>query len=171
MNCESLETRQLLSIGQPGFAAGVLANPAISAAMFSVPATVSNFTAPSIININIEFGTFGGLNQIQIVVSESGPIFRHARHVARRRRPVAGIVSTGKTGIGNNVTGSIFPSDPISGSSITPLNPSVTSSTNTPGGPPVALVPPPLAPLAVHLGSSTTPATTQSNSTMISLRR
>ena len=40
---------------------------------------------------------------------------------------------------------------------------------NTPGGPPVQLIPPPLPPLVVHLTASTTPATNQSNSTLLSV--
>ena len=53
--------------------------------------------------------------------------------------------------------------------SITPLNPNLTSSVNTPGGPPVQLIPPPLPPLVVHLTASTAPATNQSNSTLLSI--
>jgi hypothetical protein len=42
LQCESLETRQLLSIGQTGLAAGVLVNPSAASAQIAVPAIVSN---------------------------------------------------------------------------------------------------------------------------------
>lgn len=52
--------------------------------------------------------------------------------------------------------------------SITPLNPGTTSSANTTVGQVVYVVPPPLLPLAVHLGTSMAPATSQSNSVVLS---
>ena len=167
LNCEPLESRQLLSIGQTGLAAGVLVNPFAASAQLSVPAIVSNDAPPSYFNIEIEFGTLGGLNQIQIVFLGSAPVFSPTPASSsggggpgtgnRERQPQA----TARPGL-IPTTGS------TSNFSITPLNPSLTSVTNPPGGLRSALVPPPLAPLAVHLGTSATPATTISNSTLIS---
>ena len=50
LHCEPLETRQLLSVGQTGLAAGVLVNPSAASAQISVPASVSNPTPPSYLN-------------------------------------------------------------------------------------------------------------------------
>ena len=58
LQCESLESRQLLSIGQTGLAAGVLVNPSAANGQVSVPAIVSNYNAPSYQTIEIEFGTY-----------------------------------------------------------------------------------------------------------------
>ena len=169
LQCESLETRQLLSIGQTGLAAGVLANPSAASAQIAVPAIVSNYNAPSYATIEIEFGTYGGLNQIEIAFYGGTPIFSPT--------------PTSSSGGGNSGLGSLsgnsantqsgfgLSSTSTSGSAITPLNPTLTSSTtttmSTPGAP-VYLVPPPLAPLAVHLGPGASPTTAITNSTLIS---
>jgi hypothetical protein len=162
LNCEYLESRQLLSVGQSGLAAGMLANPSAVSAQIFIPATVSNFAPPSFFLIEIEFGTFGGLNQIQTTSFGSSPLF-----APTPGSPLgalggsSGNSSNSQTGLGLNVGTTTNPS-------ITPLNPSATSITNV-GGATVFVVPPPLAPLpVVHLGTSSVPATTQSNSTMIS---
>jgi hypothetical protein len=169
LHCESLETRQLLSIGQTGLAAGVLVNPSAANGQISVPAIVSNYNAPSYATIEIEFGTFGGLNQIQIIFSGGTPVFSPT--------PISSFGGGGSeigslTGItGNTQSGFGLGSASTSGSSITPLNPTLTSSTSTstitPAAP-VYLVPPPLAPLAVHLSPSASPTTAITDSTLIS---
>lgn len=174
LQCESLETRQLLSIGQTGLAAGVLVNPSVANLQISVPAIVSNANASSYATIEIQFGTFGGLNQIQVVFYGGGPIFSPT--------PISSSSGSG-SGLGtlsgtpsNTTTGNTSgPSSLGSFStftpSITPLNPTLTStastSTSTPAAP-VYLVPAPLAPPAVHLGSSASPVTAITNSTLIS---
>src|SRR6202035_3854710 len=77
---------------------------------------------------------------------------------------------TGSTGnTGNYSSGNTLTSGSTSRLSITPLNPNVTSSTNTPGAPPVLLIPPPLPPPVIHLTASTAPATNQSNTTLLSI--
>ncbi len=165
LHCEPLESRQLLSIGQTGLAAGVLVNPFAGIAQLSVPAIVSNDAPPSYLNIEIEFEALGGLNQIQIVFLGSAPVFSPTpASSSGGSGPGLGTVSGSP---GNSSNGLITTTGSTSNFSITPLNPSLTPVTNPPGAP-VYLVPPPFAPLAVHLGASATPATTISNSTMIS---
>jgi hypothetical protein len=172
LQCEPLETRQLLSVGQSGFAAGAVLNTAPIAFPIPVAAQVSSPTPPTISVIDVEFGSLSGVVQLQIIVFGSGAVFAPVQ-----ASPTVGSGfglgtldggPTGNANSGSGTTGSLFPTNSTLTPSITPLNPSVTSSTNTPGGPPVALVPPPLVALAVHLGSSNAPATNQSNSTLIS---
>jgi hypothetical protein len=167
LHCEHLESRQLLSLGQTGLAAGLLANPSVGGSQLAIPATVSNFTQSNYV-LEINYGTFGGLNQIQIVILGSAPLFSPTP-TSSSSGAGSSLGTTGGSsgGSGNSQTGLSFATGTTSTSAITPLNPSVTSSTNTPSAP-VYVVPPPLAPLAVHLGSSTAPATAQSNSTLIS---
>jgi hypothetical protein len=169
LHCESLETRQLLSIGQTGLAAGVLVNPAAASAQISVPAIVSNYNAPSYATIEIEFGSFGGLNQIQIAFLGTAPVFSPIP-TSSSGGSGSGLGSLSGTS-GNAQSGFGLTSTPTTGSAITPLNPTLTSSTTTSAitpGVPVYLVPPPLAPLAVHLGPSASPTTAITDSTLIS---
>jgi hypothetical protein len=171
LQCEPLESRQLLSVGQSGLAAGAVQNTAPIAFPIPVAAQVSSPTPVTISVIDVEFGSLSGVVQLQIIVFGSGGVFAPVQ-----ASPTVGSGSglgtlggpTGNTNGGSGTTGSLFPTNSTITPSITPLNPGVTSSVNTPGGPPVALVPPQLVALAVHLGSSIAPATNQSNSTLIS---
>jgi hypothetical protein len=174
LHCEPLESRQLLSVGQSGFAAGAIPNPAISAPQISVPAQVYSPASASVSVIDINYGSLSGVFQLQVIVFNSGPVFSPTSAPSfggggSGLGTLIGTTSNSNSLSSNSTTGSLLTTsltpNPLS---ITPLNPSVTSSTNTAGGPPVFLVPPPLAPLAVHLGASTAPATTISNSTLIS---
>jgi hypothetical protein len=167
LNCESLESRQLLSIGQTGLAAGILVNPSVASSQLSIPATVSNFNPPSYLNAEIQFGTFGGLNSVQVVFFGSGPLFAPTPTPSSSGGSSFSLGTLGgNSGSGNSQTGLTFTSGT---SSITALNPGATSITNTNSpGSVVFVVPPPLAPLPVHLGASTAPTTAQSNSTFIS---
>ena len=77
--------------------------------------------------------------------------------------------SSGSSSSNSGTTGSVLSSgSALNTVSITPLNTSATSSTNTTAGQVVYVVPPPILPPAVHLGASTAPATSQSNSTLLS---
>jgi hypothetical protein len=167
LRCETLESRQLLSLGQTGFAAGMLATPAVSSAQVSIPAIVSTFNSPSYANVEIVIGTFGGLNQIQISSQTGGgPLFSPTPSSSSGSGFSLGTLN-GTSSNGSSSTGLTSNSETTSSSAITPLNPSATSGTNTTASQ-VYVVPAPLAPLAVHLGSSTAPATAQTNSTLIS---
>jgi hypothetical protein len=161
---------------------------AAPAAQLAVPAQVFN-PAPSSTSVaNSEFGTLAGVIQLQIIVFGAGGIFSQSFPGSPVFSPTPtapfggsglelgslngiagtnnnGIVGTNNSGVGNSATEVIFPTAIL----ITPLNPNVTSSVNTPGGPPVILVAVvPLAPLVIHLSPSAAPATNQSNSTLIS---
>jgi len=171
IHCEPLENRQLLSVGQSGFAAGALLNAANTAAQIPVSAQV--FTPPqaTFSVIDVEFGSLSGVIELQFIVFGNAGAFSPTQAPSSAGSGSAlGTLggSNGTSNSGSGTTGSLFPASSNFNPSITPLNPSVTSSTNTPGGPPVALVPLPLTALPVHLGTSTTPATNQSNSTLIS---
>jgi hypothetical protein len=174
LQCEPLESRQLLSVGQTSLAVGVLVNPSVASSQLSIPAIVSNFDPNAFLGIEIEFGAFGGLNQIQIAFLGTSPVFAPTS-TSSFGGSGSGFGLGTLTGIsdnsggGNSQAGQALNSGTTSTLLITPLNPNVTSSMNTPGGPPVILVPPPLAPLPVHLGASTLPATNLSDSTLISL--
>jgi hypothetical protein len=180
LNCEPLESRQLLSVGQSGFGTGAAMAAAAPAAQLAVPAQVFNPAPSSISAAGIEFGTLAGVSQLQIIVFGAGGIFSQSFSGSPVFSPtptapfggsglelgsLSGIAGTNNNGIGNSETAVIFPTTELL---ITPLNPNVTSSVNTPGGPPVILVIVPLAPLVIHLSPSTAPATNQSNSTLIS---
>ena len=174
--CEALESRQLLSAGNTGLVAAAM--PALTAAQaqFAAPPSFSSFGTNAF--SSGQFGTFSAANQSPIIVVVFGTI-SFTFNVGSIAAPT-GLGSSG-SGIGalpsnsgngaSNASGNAPTSGALStsGPSITPLNPNVTSSTNTPGGPPVLLVPPPLPPLVVHLTASTAPATNQSNSTLISI--
>ena len=56
-----------------------------------------------------------------------------------------------------------------SSTSITPLNPNATSATSTSSVTPVLIVPPPLAPIAIHLGASVSPVTLQAINSPLAL--
>lgn len=174
--CESLENRQLLSIGQPGLASGVLASPLFANPHLFSPVAVSNFVAPSSFNIEIQFGSFGGQTQIEVFFFGGGTLFSPTPASSPGGGGAVSSLGTlgGSSGGSGNVSGSGSSSTGVglvtastSNPSITPLNPSAASATNTPSAP-VYVVPPPVALPAVHLGSSAAPATAQSNSTMIS---
>jgi len=172
LHCEPLENRQLLSVGQAGFAAGAVLSTANMAPQIPVQVQIFNPAQASVSVIDVEVGSLSGVIQLQIIVFGSNPVFSPspASSSAGSGSGLGALGgSTGNSNSGSGTTGSLFPTSSTFNPSITPLNPNVTSSTNTPGGPPVALVPPQLAALAVvHLGSSTAPATNQSNSTLIS---
>jgi hypothetical protein len=175
--CESLESRQLLSVGNTGLVSAAM--PALSAtqAQFAAPPVFSSFGATGL--SSGQFGAFSAVNQSPIIVVVFGVVpfsFSGGSNLAQtsssgQSGSGSGIGSlTGITGnSGSSTGGNTLTSGATSGQSITPLNPSVTSSTNTPGGPPVILVPPPLPPVVVHLTVSTPPATNQSNTTLLSI--
>jgi hypothetical protein len=175
LNCEPLESRQLLSVSQMGAAAG----SAMPAAQLAVPAQIFNTALPSAPVVEVEFGSIAGVNQLQVVFFGVNGISSQTVGTDSVFSPTptasfsgsgiglgnaSGIAGINNSGIGNNATGVILPTTFL----ITPLNPNLTSSTNTPGGPPAILVIVPLAPLVVHLGASSAPATAQSNSTLLS---
>jgi hypothetical protein len=167
LQCEPLESRQLLSVGQAGFAASA----ATIAPQIPVQAQVFNPAQASVSVIDVEFGSLSGVVQLQIIVFGNGAIFSPTPAPSSPGSgPALGTLSgtSGNSNVGSGTMGSLLPTNSPSNPSITPLNPSVTSSTNTPGGPPVALVPVQIAALPVHLSSSAVPATNQSNSTLIS---
>ena len=180
LNCELLESRQLLSIGQPGLASGLLLNSPLVSGQPSVPVAVASFT-PAISNVStgfsvqIIFATMGNLNfEIaffgggQLFSPTPGPSFASggggsspggggfSLGTLPGSLGNSGTGSLGITGNGTGQTGFGLNLGSTSTSSITPLNPAATSILNTPGSP-VYVVPPPLAALAVHLGSSTGP--------------
>ena len=64
--CEHLESRQLLSIGQTGPAAGVLASRSVPAAQFASPPAASSVGVSSDSSSAAKFGTPGGLNDAQV---------------------------------------------------------------------------------------------------------
>jgi hypothetical protein len=182
LNCEPLESRQLLSVGQSGFAAGA----AMPAAQLAVPAQVFNAAPRSAPVVEIEFGSIAGVNQLQVIIFGVNGISSQTVGGGSVFSPTptapfggsglgmgsesgiaginSGISGINNSGIGNNATGVILPTTLL----ITPLNPNVTSSMNTPGGPPVILVVVPLTTFVVHLGASSAPATAQTNSTLLS---
>ena len=193
LQCELLESRQLLSIGQPGLASGLLLSSPFAGGHLSVPAAVSNFASTSSnvssnasgFSVQIVFASFGGLN-LEIAFFGGGQLFSPTPGPSFS--PAGGGSSSGGSGfslgtlpgsLGNSGTGSLGITGDGTGqtgfglnlgsstASITPLNPAASSILNTPGAP-VYVVPPPLAALAVHLGASTAPATAISNSTLIS---
>ena len=171
LRCESLESRQLLSVGQSGFAATAVLGTAATTPPIPVAAQVYNPASVNVEVFNVEFGSLSGVIQMQIVVFGNGAIFSPTPAPSS---PGSGsglgtlTGTSGNSNSGSGTTGSLFPTSSPSNPSITPLNPSVTSSTNTPGGPPVALVPLQIVALPVHLSPSAAPATNQSNSTLIS---
>jgi hypothetical protein len=174
LHCESLENRQLLSIGQTGLAAGLLVNPSVTSAQISISAPASSVVPAGAVSIEINIGTLAGLNQVEIFVAGGGPTFAPTSTASAGNGGSA--VGTLSGSSGNSVTGLTLTSATTSSPSITPLNPNATSSTATStnaatattGGQPIYVVPPPLAPAVVHLGASTAPATSQSNSTLMS---
>jgi hypothetical protein len=183
--CEALESRQLLSVGNTGLVAAAM--PALTAnqAHLAAPPSFSSFGTTGF--SPGQFGTFAAANQSPIIVVVFGGLsFSFNGGSVAAPTVSTGLSSSGSdfgtlagiTGNGGNSTsgdtltsGALSPSETIS---VTPLNPNVTASTNTPGGPPVQLVlvqlvPPPLPPLVVHLNASTVPATNISDSTFISI--
>jgi hypothetical protein len=177
--CESLESRQLLSVGNTGLVSAAV--PALSAAQahFAAPPIFSSFGTSGF--SSGQFGTFAAVNQSPIIVFAVVGIVPISFNGGSIQAPTSSGLGgsgselgalTGNSGnSGNNTSGNTLTSGAVStsGPSITPLNPSVTSSTNTPGGPPVIVVPPPLPPLVVHLTASTAPATNQSNTALLSI--
>ena len=166
LHCEPLETRQLLSIGQTGLAAGVLLNPsAASAADFRSGDRSPITTPPSYLTIEIEFGTYGGLNQIQIIFSAAAPVFSPTPASSSGGSGSGLGTLSGTSGNSNSAQRHDGIQSFSSSTDFQRLDhsaepePDIEHDTNTPGAP-VYLVPPPLAPLAVHLGPSAAPATT-----------
>jgi hypothetical protein len=177
--CESLESRQLLSLGNSGLVAAGIPPLSTAQAQFAAPPIFSSFGntgfSPG------QFGTFAAQNQSPIIVIVVGVLpfsFNGGSNFAPTSSTglggngsAIGTLAGNSGNSGNNNSGNTLTSGPVSTSvpSITPLNPNLASSTNTPGGPPVQLIPPPLPPLVVHLTASTAPATNQSNSTFLSV--
>ena len=75
LRCESLESRQLLSVGQGGFVASAILNSAVTAAQISASPVVSNQSSASTSVIEINYGSFSGISQIQIVFLGSTSAF------------------------------------------------------------------------------------------------
>jgi hypothetical protein len=163
LHCEPLETRQLLSIGQTSLGASVLASPTTAFALVSAPVAVSNSTPSGLPNSSVSgVATSDGQSPIVSVGTANStnsanvPIF------------VTGNANGNEVNGGDNVAGF----SPLTSSTITPLNPTDTSSTASSTEPQpdvtVFVIPPPLAPPVLQLGPSTTPTTTVSNSTSLS---
>src|SRR5271156_3847023 len=82
LNCELLESRQLLSIGQPGLANGLLLSSPFASGHLSVPAAVSNFSSiasnvssnASGFNVQIVFASLGSFN-FEIAFFGGGQLF------------------------------------------------------------------------------------------------
>jgi hypothetical protein len=175
--CESLESRQLLSVGNTGLVPAAV--PALGVPHVQVAAAPPNFSSIGTTGLSPgQVGALSAVNQSSIVIVVVGinPFSFNSTSIFVPTTATA--LGGNGSGMGaltdnssNNSTGTTLTSNAVTPSeqSITPLNPNVTSSTNTPGGPPVFLVPPPLPPLVVHLTASTVPATNQSNSTALSL--
>ena len=66
LRCEHLESRQLLSIGQTGLAAGVLASHSVPAAQVASPPAASSVGVSSDSSSAAKFGTPGSLNDGQV---------------------------------------------------------------------------------------------------------
>lgn len=182
LHCETLESRQLLSVGQGALTAAALPN-------FTVPMTapvVFALPASSYLNITIEFGSFAGLNQFQINLSSASnlsssfggsqffgpaPTFGAAASgissnpVSSPIGTTVGAASTGAstgnllTPLGTTLTPNL---------AITPLNPAATSFTTAETSTPAYVVPPPLQAPAMHLTASSAPVTNINSSTAIS---
>jgi len=192
LGCEPLENRQLLSVGQASLGALALSNPVAAQTQIAVPTTFFGNAPTGFMAIDIEIGTISGLSQIQIsfvgggtgilfslgegqVFSSSfggGEVFSPSPSSAFSDSGPgfgAGNGSLGTSGIGS-VGGNVFnasPSPTSTTTSITPLNPSLPAGKGSSSGAPVYVVPPPLAPIAVHLGSSVAPVTAQPFSSML----
>jgi hypothetical protein len=175
--CESLESRQLLSVGNTGLVSAAV--PALSAAQaqFAAPPVFSSLATNGL--SSGQFAALSAVNQSPIIVVVFGVVpfsFSGGSNLAQTSSSGQGGSGSGigtlnglTSNSGNSTSGITLTSGSATSQSITPLNPTVTSSTNTPGGPPVILVPPPLPPVVVHLTASTPPATNQSNSTLLSI--
>ena len=125
--------------------------------------------------VDVEIGTFSGLSQIQISFFGGGgssslffsgdEFFASFPSVAMGGNDAGngsgmGSLGSNANSVASGNPGVTSPSSPIT-TSITPLNPSLTA-TQTPGSiTPVFIVPPPLPPIVVHLGSSVSPVTEQ----------
>jgi hypothetical protein len=161
--CELLESRQLLSIGQASLGAGVLGSPSTATTLVSVSAAVSDLV-PSSFSNGTEFGftTSGDLNPIGSLGTPTLPNSANASIF------VQGDVNGNSVNAGDNAAGLSL----LSNTAISPLNASLTSSITSSTEPQpdvtVFVIPPPLAPAAVHLGPSTAPPLAVSNSTTIS---
>ena len=173
--CESLESRQLLSVGNTGLVPAAV--PALGVPHVQVAAAPPNFSSIGSTGLSPgQVGALSAVNQSSIVIVVVGVLpfsFNSGSILAQTSSSGLGGSGSGMGALtgntGNSTSGNTLTTGSTSGLSITPLNPNVTSSTNTPGGPPVLLIPPPLPPLVVHLTASTTPATNQSNSTLLSI--
>jgi hypothetical protein len=185
LNCEGLESRQLLSIapgGSPtGAAAPLFMNPA---QVLTLPVVV-NVPAGSFATIQFEFGSFSGFSAIQFNIYGGGGYSSFFGTVpAAASAPSApaygpglgsltGLTNTGLTSgsasSGSNI-GNLLPATTPSTTNlaITPLNPNVTSISTTPGLNPVYVVPPPIQPVAVHMTASASPVTNIAFSTLLS---
>jgi len=142
--------------------------------------------------VNVEIGTLSGLSQIQIsfVGGSTGfsfsfseaQIFSSSFGGDEVFSPSPASISTdgglgsgagngslggsGNGSLGGNIVGT-GPGSTSTTTSITPLNPSLTAGRGSSSGTPVIVVPPPLSSIAVHLGASAAPVTTQPFSSML----
>ncbi len=175
LRCEPLESRQLLSVAQASLGALGVSNPIVAQTQISIPTAFHGFSAPGFTAVDVEIGTFSGLSQIQITFFGGGgsssllfsgdeffPSFPSVAFDGSGVGNGSGMGSLGSNAnsVASGNPGVTSPSSPIT-TSITPLNPSLTA-TQTPGSiTPVFIVPPPLPPIVVHLGSSVSPVTEQ----------
>jgi hypothetical protein len=156
----------------------VLGSSAAIVSPTPAPAAVSNLSTNGTVTIQINLAFFGGQSEVEILYFGSPSNFVSP---SQGSSPGGGgslsIGTLGSSGTGSSGSGSSGGSGnsgqtglltSTTSPSITPLNPTSNSLTNNTPATPVYVVPAPLAPLAVHLGSSTAAATSQSNSTLIS---
>jgi hypothetical protein len=186
LQCEALETRQLLSVGQGSIAPNVLpvaASPA--AAMFAQNVSIGN-AATNVATYTITFQTFYGITFIPInfggaggftggynpgtVFGPSSPSGSIGGGVGSD--PVSSPIGTtvGTTSVNSPSTNpftSATPS-PFTNSSITALNPAADQSATNPILPPAFVLLPPVVPVVVHFAPSVSPVTNIANSTAMS---
>ncbi len=186
LQCEALETRQLLSVGQGSLAPNVLpfaATPA--AAIYAPPVSVGN-AATNFATFAITFQTFYGITFIPVSFGGAGG-FSGGFNPGQVYGPSAPTGSIGgslgsdavNSPIGTTVgASSVNPtsSSPFTSAtpapitnSITALNPTANANLSNPILPPVFVLPPTVAPVVVHFTASVSPVTNIANSTALSL--
>jgi hypothetical protein len=186
LQCEALETRQLLSVGQGSLAPNVLpfaATPA--AAIFAPPVSAGN-AATNFATFTITFQSFYGITFIPISFGGAGGFSGgfNPGQVYGPSAPTGSIggslgsdpvnspigTTVGSTSV-NPTSGSPFTSAtpaPIT-NSITALNPTANANVSNPILPPVFALPPTVAPVVVHFTASVSPVTNIANSTALSM--
>jgi hypothetical protein len=186
LQCEGLESRQLLSVAPGGFGQGAVQSPVVNPAqVFNSPVALS-LPAGSFGTIQVEFGSLAGFSAFQVYFSSGGGFSSFfGTSPAANPAPSApafgpglgtltGITNTGLTSGNASNSANLLTSATATDTNpaITPLNPNVTSISTTPGLNPVYVVPPPIQPqqpVAVHLTASASPVTNIAFSTLVSL--